>query len=55
MPTTDPPAGNWSAALAIRRERLALIQRVLEIQREHQMLYGTDPTAEDVARLIDGG
>lgn len=38
--------------MAVRRQRLELIARVLEFQREFQMLYGRDPTAEQVDAAI---
>lgn len=52
---SERPPGNWELALVIRRERLALIQRVLEIQREIMMLEGREPSAEEVAKAIEGG
>lgn len=43
---------NWTDAHTARRERLALIQRILEVQRQLSERLGRPATVEEIAREI---
>lgn len=50
---SDAPPSLWATSMAIRKQRLDLYARALEIQKEFYMLFGRFPTVDEVAKQLE--